>query len=173
MNSIILTMPRSGSNLLENTVESMGMFRIGKSHYCWDSRGKNIITVIRNPLDTLTSFAAMRMHYRGGEIRKDIVAQYCSTYRYLIKNADIILDYEDLVKDPHSVAAFVINSIGKTVFFKSPEIKRNEDIASRKYLVSSGVSDYYSVAKELMLSEDLGECYELYEQALSLKTRLT
>lgn len=173
MNSILLTMPRSGSNLLENTIEAMGFFRLVKSHYCWDSKDKQIITIIRDPLETLTSFAAMRMHYRNGEIRKNIVAQYCSTYQFLINHADVILDYNELVKDPYASAAYVINYLNKTIFFKTPEIKRNEDVAERRYLVSSGPSEYYEAAKELMATEDLSECYRLYRQALGMKTDIS
>jgi hypothetical protein len=170
-NTIILTVPRSGSNLLENTLEAMGLFRLDKSHYCWDVAKRNIVTIARDPLETLTSYAAMRMHYRGGNIRKNIVAQYCSTYQYLIDNADIVLDYRDLVQDPYTVTGNLINALDKTVFFKTPEIRRNDDVKERRYLVSSTGSDYYGIAKELMQKEDLSECYELYDKLLSLKTK--
>jgi hypothetical protein len=166
----ILTFPRSGSNLLENTLEAMGMFRLSKSHSCWDASKKYVITIARDPLDSLTSFAAMRMHYRDGNIGKNIVAQYCSTYQYLINNANVVIDYNDLVSDPHKVTGNLIVHLGKNVYFKTPRIRRNKDAENRKYLVSSAGSDQYPIAKELMEMEDLSRCYELYNKLLSLKT---
>ncbi len=170
-NTIILTVPRSGSNLLENTLEAMALIRITKTHSCWMAKKNFVVTIVRDPLDTLVSWAAMRMHYRNGKIDKDIVAQYCSSYRYLIKNASIILDYNELVEDPYKVTNNIINYMGMKTFFRAPKIKRNPDVPKRRYLVSSTSSDYYKVAREILEQEDLSECYSLYEQALSLKTK--
>lgn len=169
-NSIILTVPRSGSNLLENTLEAMSLIRLPKTHGCWDTKGYGIITIARDPLDTITSWAAMRMHYRDGEIRKDLVRQYCSTYQFLIDNADIILDYNELVEDPYKITNGLIKSLGMKAFFDTPKIARNPDVPSRRYLVTSTTSEYYDQAREYASKQDLSYCYELYNKLLSLKT---
>jgi len=170
-NPCILTMPRSGSNLLENAVEAVSMFRPVKYHYCWNTRGKDIITIARDPFDTLVSFAAMRMHHRDGKIDKQIAKRYCANYRYLIENADMVIDYNDLVKDPSTVAKHITEAMGKRIFFNNPEIRQNTDVPEIRYLVSSVNSEHYRVAKEFFLTQDLSECYELYHKLLSLKTR--
>jgi hypothetical protein len=170
-NTILLTAPRSGSNLLENTLEAMSLIRILKTHSCWHTKNKNIITIVRDPLDTITSWAAMRMHYRNGEIKKDLVKHYCSIYTFLINNADVILDYNDLIDNPYGPTKNVADYMGIKTFFSTPEIARNSDTPSRRYLVSSTSSDYYKVAQEIFRDTDLSECYRLYNQALSLKTK--
>jgi hypothetical protein len=170
-NTIILTAPRSGSNLLENTLEAMSLIRIRKTHKCWEVKDNFIITIVRDPLETLISWAAMRMHYRDGDVKKDIVTLYCSTYRYLIKNADVIIDYNELVDNPHTVTKNIIDYMGLKTFFNTPRIERNQDDPNRRYLVSSTSSGYYEVAKKMLKDRDLSECYRLYEEALSLKTK--
>jgi hypothetical protein len=149
----------------------MSLITIPKSHNCWESQNNFIITVVRDPMDTLVSWAAMRMHYRNGKVNRDIVRQYCSTYKYLIKHADVILDYKELVDSPHDVTKNIINYMGLKTLFHAPKIKRNPDVPSLRYLVSSTSSEYYELAKQMLKDEDLSECYRLYEKALSLKTK--
>lgn len=167
-----LTVPRSGSNLLEETVEAIALIKIPKTHACWEiPHGKTTITIVRDPLDTLSSWAAMRMHYRNGKIKKNIIKQYCKSYQYLIDNADIIIDYNDLVHDPVGLSKKLLKHLGFVAIKDSPELAMGTDRTHRRHLVSSKKSDYYQEARKMMSGKDLSQCYELYNKLLSLKTK--
>lgn len=176
-NTCILTFPRSGSNLLENTLEAMSHFHLHKIHKVWQVYDRNIITIVRDPYDTLVSHIAMIMHFHPDksffwEKEVDAVKKFCDVYEYLINKANIIFDYNDLIKDPKAIAKIVSGYVNEPIVFEDPIIFSRSSDPGKEYLVSSKVSEHYEKAKDFIDKQDLSRCYELYNEAISLKTGL-
>lgn len=166
----ILTYPRSGANYLKFLLFNYSAQYIKVFHNEKNLNGK-IITIARNPFDSIHSSITMAKHYDLKESFSNIyVDEYINIYKFLYKNADVVINYEDLVKFPEKVAKKVCNILkfSKLSPLYPITLKDNKDYY---YLVSSKTSARYT--EKNFNIEDISDCYNPYKKLLSKAIDLT
>ena len=165
----ILTYPRSGANYLHYSMLSHTSKSI-KYFHTTDSAEGTIITIARDPFESIHSHVTMRKHYHPDEgYNKNYNKHYIEMYDFLYDNANIVVDYKDLVESTDQVIERISNMIKLQ---KSPMYKlQGRDNKDRSYLVSSKTSPKYK-DKHFSL-DDIHDCYEPYTKLLSKAIDLT
>lgn len=157
MDYIILTFPRSGSNYLRELIRQKLRdpnnpdipIDIPKTHSTSESDGKKVISIIRDPFDTMKSLITLALNFpenpefavESGEVFKFPANQYMETYSYIIDNSDLIIDYRDLISRPNDVIDYLAQSMNLVV---NKEEYVNELVDSPNHLVSSTTSNLYN-----------------------------
>jgi hypothetical protein len=164
-NIAIVTYPRSGANYLSNLLVNACGQEIRYSHTA-ENPDRFIITIARNPYDSIHSHVTMRKHYNPDEgYNESYNREYKNMYNFLYKNADIVIDYKELIEFPDKILSQIFNEI---------EIeKRPTDIPypmpldnkENTYLRSSKTSHEYN--SEHFKKEQILDCYEPYNKLLS------
>ena len=165
MNHVILTFPRCGSHYLQQLIYQRTLLFIEKTHHISEIRNKSIISIIRSPEDTFRSMATMQKHFSSDKnigIGLPLVG-YVEFYRYLIDNAAILIDYNDLVSAPDKV----VKAVAKRLHLEVNDMEYQDVLVDQphyKHLVSSKMSEEYD---KIDLSKfDLFECNMAYADAL-------
>lgn len=169
MNNKILTHPRSGAHYLQNLILNYSSQYVEFNH-ALKIDGRFIITVARDPFDTIHSLLSMRKHYTPETyLEKDFIEEYINTYNFLCNNAHIVIDYNDLINYPNVVTEKVCEILG---FMNMPfNYPMDKDMPDLEYLVSSKTVKEYG--EEHFSKEDIKECYDPYFKLLSKSIRLT
>jgi hypothetical protein len=165
----IVTYPRSGANYLHNLIFNYSSISIGYVHKT-DNINGTIITIARDPFESIHSDVAMRKHYHPEEgYNKTYNTRYIDMYNFLYNNADIVIDYKDLIESPNQVVEKTCNILGlEKLLNDRPQRGDDED---QSYLVSSKTSPQY---KEKHFNiEYINDCYEPYTRLLSRSIDLT
>jgi hypothetical protein len=191
---IISTYPRSGSHFLQNSIHySTGNFILKTHEPVYD---KKVISIIRNPLDSIVSSVSMHgidrsivklnkqmfvnIPYNGLSINDFIVkskAKYESFYQYLysLDNNQIIFKYEDLINNIELVIDFLCKEIN---IIKNIEIDKNiihnhiynhiekNGITPGYSLTSKKNKDYNEIYSELKNDTDIKKLNDLYDSVL-------
>lgn len=168
----LITFPRSGSVFLFNILLDNTFIEIRKSHSLHRfSKSFPIITIARNPFDSILSEVSMVTHYSP---TKNIAAiidltrdTYLSSYKYFLDYADAILDYNLLIENPRSTLENICKFFD--IKIKTP-ISINlvlEDKEKYRHLATSTVSKTYEAVKSELLKYDLKDEWELYDKAIS------
>lgn len=168
MDYFILTFPRCGSHYLQQLIfQKLNVF-IEKSHNPTHAKNKKIISIIRKPEDSFRSMILAEYHFSGNEVGIPI-SRYTKTYQYLIENADILVDYNDLVSSPDKVVEFIAKKLKVPV--KPVQYKDNLiDNPKIKYLVRSKTADVYH---RINLDKyDLSEANKFYIKAKQICIKL-
>jgi hypothetical protein len=108
----LVTFPRSGSHYFAKLVNEKTMFNIQRSHsinISFDKDNKKIrkiITIARDPKDTITSLIALQ-RIQGFDTPdskiNEIITNYIMFYNFLFQEADYVIDFKDLVSIPDAV----------------------------------------------------------------------
>jgi hypothetical protein len=164
----IITYPRSGTHYLQNLILTYSSQEIIFSHY-QVNEDSFIITIARDPFDSIQSLVAMRKYYNPDTYTQaDYLDYYVDLYKYLDQNANLVIDYNDLVNFPEETAKMVCNLIG---FEKTPsKYKMDGDNKEIGYLVSSKTVKEYN--EEYFKIEDMTKCYNEYHKLLSKANRV-
>jgi hypothetical protein len=159
----IITYPRSGAHYLQRLMFSATGKLIEFSHKK-DISGSTVITIARDPFESIHSHVVMKKHYdiNDGYTKLDNI-QYISTYDFLYEDAQIVIDYNNLVKSPENITEKVLNMLGLKKSLAN-SLTLNDDKDSL-HLVSSKSSPEYK-NKQFSLS-DIADCYEPYNRLLS------
>lgn len=165
----IITYPRSGANYLHQLIlnhSSVSLLYIHKT----DSIGGTVITVARDPFESIHSHVTMRKHYHPDEgYNKTYNDRYIDTYNFLYNRADIVIDYKDLIESPNKVVEAVCSMLD---FKELPNNRvQGGDSEDRGYLVSSKTSPKYK--EKHFSAKDIQDCYEPYKKLLSKAIDLT
>jgi hypothetical protein len=177
----LLTFPRSGSHYFDEIIYKEIGIHIEKSHSVSElfdennQKKRKIITIVRNPIDTLVS-------YRASELRKYIppesaqktrtreaISEYILLNNFLYQYADYVIDFNDLVAYPDSMAKKIISLLE----INEEDYKffdRGNYWYEKEYLPSSKVLPSYS--KNLLDGFDLGLCNFYYNKVLEKKIAL-
>jgi hypothetical protein len=117
----LITFPRSGSHYFAKLVHEKTMFNIQRSHsvnISFDSNNnktKKIITIARDPKDTITSLIALQkiqgMEMPDSKIN-ELITYYIMFYNFLFQEADYVLDFKDLVSIPDTVIGVALGLLG-------------------------------------------------------------
>lgn len=164
----IIAYPRSGTHYLQNLIFAYSSQKIKFSHYAVPENSF-IITIARDPFDSIQSFVSMRKHYNPETYREtDYLEYYIGLYRYLNINANIVIDYNDLINFPEETTKMICNLIG---FEKNVSdyhlLGDNKDM---EYLVSSKKVKEYN--EEYFKTEHMVNCYDEYHKLLSKANRV-
>lgn len=165
MNHVILTFPRCGSHYLQQLIYQRTLLFVDKTHHISEIRNKSIISIIRSPEDTFKSMATMQKHFSSDK-NKGIglpLEGYVDFYKYLIDNAAILIDYNDLVSAPDKV----VRAVAKRLHLEVNDMEYQDVLVDQphyKHLVSSRMSEEYD--KVDLSKFDLFACNMIYADAL-------
>ncbi len=168
MKIVLSTFPRSGSHLLKQYLDQMLDYHITKTHTQVSGDDYFVVTMIRNPEDTLVSLAAMRTHTGEAEPDLDLlISRYILFYKYIIEKANLIIDYEFMLNNPGDVVIYFAQMMNLSI--NDVKVTNNYvDDPATGYLVTSTTSPQYEKMRELINSYDLSGANSLYEEAKSL-----
>lgn len=164
----IVAYPRSGTHYLQNLILGHSSQRITFSHYAVPENSF-IITIARDPFDSIQSFMAMKKHYNPETYKEtDYLDYYVGLYRYLDLNAKIIIDYNDLINFPEETTKMVCDLISFEKNISDYDVLGdNKEI---EYLVSSKKVKEYD--EEYFKIEEMSNCYNEYNKLLSKASRV-
>jgi hypothetical protein len=159
----IVAYPRSGTHYLQNLILAYSSKKITFSHYAVPENSF-IMTIVRDPFDSIQSFMAMRKHYNPETYKEtDYLEYYVGLYKYLDLNANIVIDYNDLISFPEETTKMICDLIG---FEKNiSDYNRLDDNKNMEYLVSSKKVKEYD--EEYFKIEEMSNCYNEYNKLLS------
>lgn len=164
----IIAYPRSGTHYLQNLILAHSSQKITFSHYSV-SENSFIITIARDPFASIQSFVAMRRHYNPETYAEtDYLEYYVELYKYLYSNANLVIDYNDLIDFPEKTTKMICDLLG---FEKNlSNHKMHRDKKDIEYLLSSKTVKEYN--EEYFKIEEMTKCYNAYNNLLSKADRL-
>jgi hypothetical protein len=168
----LITYPRSGSNYFAEYFNQLTGTHIPRSHDIDYSRGRKIITIVRNPIDCMTSRVAMICKTENitnffdlpDVLGKDI-EDYSEFYKKIILEADIFIDYERFIESPKEVMSKTLDKLN--ISYQMTDYTQTLDKV-KGYLISSKETFLYDSIKDHYQKQDNKSLFELYEKALSL-----
>ena len=167
---LLVTFPRSGAHYFQNYVFQSTGYKIDKTHE--PNKDVPVVTVVRNPIDSISSMVGMLSQYNE-ELSIDVAVKkitenYEQFYRYFDNHADMVFDYEDLIKSPEKVAKCF--SLFAGINFNEVDYKDDiSDMPDKRHVKTSTSTYAYSSARDLLLSGevDLTNVNEMYQKLLS------
>lgn len=161
----LITYPRTGSHYFRDLILQKLDIKMSASHLKDDANGL-VITIARDPYDTLQSFLTMSAHYDQEVGTKAEIDKYSNLSRFLHSRANIVIDYNTLVKNPSLVVKAMSDVLDKTISensYKNTIIDKPE----KGHLVSSISSALYN--NNYLDKQDLSDAYNAYQLLLSRK----
>lgn len=163
----IVTYPRSGANYLSNLLLNKCRQDIRYSHIP-NYPDRFIITIARDPFQSIHSHVTMRKHYHSNEgYSKRYNNEYKDMYKFLYENANIVIKYEDLIEFPEKILLKISSALKFEIDPLDIPVPVAVDNKEDTYLRSSKTSLEYK--NEHFKIEDILDCYESYNKLL-LKT---
>lgn len=179
---VLSTYPRSGSvffkRLISLNAANFSKLKKGdfifdfKKTHSLDNNADLLVTIARNPLDSIVSNTTMMMHYNNANTISEALTfalkQYCESYKFFIENANVVILFDDLTNNPEAVIKnflsifFKINDYDKILI--SIEI---DDMKEEGHLSTSKRSEYYDRVLEACSSLDLSYANLLFNQLVS------
>jgi hypothetical protein len=162
----IVTIPRTGSHYLQERLLQHTGVLIQKYH---DPQPTKIITIARDPKDTLASDLSMSSFFYGiDNIKEDIkniipVVQTLSEY---LLNADIIIDYDDLIHFPYETTKALANAIGAKMEVDTYKTKILDDPKNGHMISSKNFGEYQNI-RTLLDAYDFSGLYDIYHKMLA------
>jgi len=171
----IATFPRSGQHFLKEHLKRRMPVQLDFTHEI-NLNNNHTLTIVRNPINCISSWAAMVQHFYENDSDDESVfiynierakLKYKNFYEYIIKDVEIVIDYNFL----NTHIDDIINYIGKkinvvpvlydpnTSFIVRDEVE-NQHVASSKKLKA------YEISSKIINKMDMSEEFELYNQSL-------
>jgi hypothetical protein len=166
----IVTIPRSGSNYLQDRIEQHTGIFVKKSH---ELQNNKMITVVRDPIDFLSSYVAMDALYFGSlDNFLSNPQDWCFSSWYtendmdIVDNFDIIITYESLINSPLETVKKIADKMSVEIIedrYKSTVV----DKAYRNHVKSSKSLKDYDTIRQIVEKQDLSKTYEIYNKFLA------
>ena len=161
----IVTVPRTGSHYLQERLLQHTGVLIYKYH---NPQPNKIITIARDPRDTIASDLSMASFFRGNydndDVQKTIDAVY-KLYQY-VSQADITIDYDDLISFPYETTKALAEAMG--IKIKTDKyITRILDDPKNKHMTSSKNLTHYQEILCLLEDYDISPIYDIYHKMLA------
>jgi hypothetical protein len=167
----IVTIPRTGSHYLQDRIEQHTGLYLKKSH---DIQNNKMITIVRDPIDFLSSYVAMDALYYEGSLDRFLSSpdRYCFSDWFaendmdIVDNFDIIVKYESLIESPFETVKKIAEKMSVEIIetrYKSNVI----DKPYRNYVVSSKNLKEYNRIRQIVEQQDLTRTYEIYNKFLT------
>lgn len=161
----IVTYPRSGANYLSNLIVNACGQEI-RYYHTVEKPDRFIITIARDPFESIHSHVTMRKHYNPDEgYNNNYNVEYKNMYNFLYKNADIVIDYKELIEFPDRVLSKIFNDIKINKKPTETHYPMPLDNKENTYLRSSKTSHEYK--NEHFKKEEIFDCYEPYNKLMS------
>lgn len=171
----ICTPPRSGSYYLQDRILQHTGVYVKKYH---TAKNNKMITIIRDPVDMVTSKLAMTAFFdknnetideiRNKKLTRDLEEYYISLKKVNIdKDFYIIIDYKDLIQYPFKTTLAVSNMMNLPIINKEYVDNLIEKNLERNHLISSKSVPCYEEIKSYVEKLDLSESYNFYNMAIS------
>lgn len=172
----ICTAPRVGSFYFQDRILQHTSVYIKKYHSFKDNK---MITIVRDPIDMLTSKLAMTVFYdkrnqtidniRDGQDNTVDLEIYLSSLSKvdIDKDFHIIVDYKDLVEHPFETTVAVTDIMGLQIINQDYKKNSIKDYSENSHIVSSKKVNEYNEIKSYVEKLDLSSLYEFYEKALT------
>ena len=168
----LITYPRSGSNYFAEYFKQITGTYIPKSHDIGYARGRKIITIVRNPIDCMASRAAMIYETENIKNFVDLsdildvdIEDYSEFYTRIITEADILIDYELLIKSPKETMSKVLDKLD--IPYQMSDY--TQTLTNKNgYIVSSKQNFLYDAIRSHYEKQDNQSLFDLYNKALSL-----
>jgi len=167
--------PRSAGRYFMYNYEQMTMTSGVFSHNVKVMKNSNVISIIRNPQDSISSTIIAGLVLKNNKeqalsILKDLVDkqfdEYTKTYSSIIRLKPVIVKYEDVVNDFNSVVKKVAPILGHKVVC---DFKNMTHPSSSQYLATSKLDDSYDDVYRVVSQHKLmGVCNEFYADALDI-----
>ena len=174
----LVTFPRTGSHYFAKLVHEKTMFNIQRSHsinISFDKDNKKIrtiVTIARDPKDTISSLVALQrvqgLDTPNSKIN-EIITNYIMFCNFLFQEADYVIDFNELVKHPDGVTDKALDflQIDKTSYTKFPD-KTDYDAKG----LAKGSSKTIPGYAEINLNNfNMDLCYFHYSKLLSRATK--
>lgn len=170
----LVTFPRSGSHFFAKLIYKKTKFNLQRSHtvniaFGYDnSKIKKIVTIIRDPKDTITSLIALENglgYYIKNDRINEIITEYILFYNFLLQEADYVIDFKDLITYPDIVVDKMLEllEIDEKTYLKYPDDTYYDAVGLAKES-SKSIPGYEDVDLD---SFNLNLCYLYYEKLLS------
>ena len=166
----IVTIPRSGSNYLQDRIEQHTGLYIKKSH---ELQNNKMITIIREPVDFLSSYVAMDALYFGSlDNFLSAPSEWCFSNWYtendmeIVDSFDIIVTYESLINSPLETVKKIADKMSVEIIedrYKSNVV----DKTYRNHVKSSKNLKDYDKIRKIIEEQDLSKTYEVYNKFLA------
>jgi hypothetical protein len=173
---IVATYPRSGANFLVNHIEKNIDINFCYTHKTPINKKNNIITVARDPKESITSWVAMGLYfdyiedkYKDDNIRLYIegaIRKYDLFYNYAYNSANLVLDFKELIANPHEGILKICTKFNFNIIEKLVSSEVTDDIENGRISSSKDTLFYGVVLKELE-SYDLQPSYQKYNMLLT------
>lgn len=167
-NLVLQTFPRSGSHYLVDTLLEYTGLRLKKTHTRSKLPGESIISIIRDPFDSIHSI--MKQTQDKGKPEQSIEQlqnQYIFFYHWMCQKSDYIIDFNDLVNQPDAVVRKLCNDFDIICygpkFYTGPN-ERNEDYSES----SKTLDNYYDFD---FTKEQISKAYSVFNKALLQKVQ--
>lgn len=178
----ILCFPRTASRYFNAILESkLGYGNVHKTHNIdIASHGKDIIGLIRKPIDQFTS--AMTQGFEFGETtmaegqsqRDRIIEQvprqirrYCETMDRIMSRCSIIFDYDFFTTSPDKAADIVLEMLGEEDLGLEPRIPGTQVDGIMRYMKSSKESEHYNFVRSVIETQDISAAEAKYQEVLA------
>lgn len=167
----LLSYPRAASHYLQNLL--LTRFGITAERHHWFDQIKNkdrlIISIIRNPIDSIASNMSRVAYF--GEVPGSIeshVRTYSDSIDEVLENADVIVDFEELISDPDSVAKKLSDILGLRLFDNGHDISVGRETSTSTFIpTSKNVEGYQDVLKSVSENQAVINIAEKYNAVLS------
>ena len=133
-----------------------------------------MITIVRDPIDFLSSYVAMESVYYEGRLDSFLAEpdKYCFGDWFaqddisIIDNFEIIIKYESLTDSPLETITKVAEKMSLDII--EPRYKSNvTDMPHRNYVASSKNLKEYDRIRKIVEQQDLSRTYEIYNEFLA------
>jgi hypothetical protein len=171
----ICTVPRVGSFYLQDRIIQHTGVYIKKYH---SLKNNKMITIVRDPIDTITSKLAMTAFYdKKNETMTQIRNKKQNTkdldiYLESLDRADaedfyIVIDYNDLVTRPFETTTTLADIMNLPIINKDYKENNIREYKENSHIISSKKVDEYEEIKSYVESLDLSRLHDSYNEALA------
>ena len=165
----IITYPRSGLNLFRSLLEQQ-YYSSHASHSISEFKNSlSIVTIARNPVDSVASHFAMTSFDRGNEpyeIIEQFLVQYAEQYAWFLENSAYVVSYDNLIENPKPEMERFFKHFDLSYSQIDYDLTLIKD-AIKGYLKTATRVSFYDKAKTHVLESDaLHRAQEAYHKLL-------
>lgn len=167
---VLATYPRSGQHLLrENIIQRFKIDNFMWTHKIEKNLNNKLITISRNPIDSIVSWVAMINYYNKDEnflkTIKHAQLEYNFFYSYILDYVNVIINYNHLNTEMEKIIQYIGRSFNLTPNNNTVNLNiKNEK--ENKHLVSSKQNLKYDFIYKIVENTDLSKEFVLYKETL-------
>jgi hypothetical protein len=171
-NLFFVTHPRSGLNYFAEYFFQVTGYNLARSHNLEDYKKGVLVTIVRNPVDTLASHVSMMCKTSNfknlsviSKLAEESAKNYEDFYKNVIPKTNIIISYESFIENPKEIMSDFLNKLK----IKHTMCEYNQTLRDRdgEYLVSSSKTELYDILKMHYHQYNLKNHFDLFGDALS------